>query len=53
MNLHNIITGIIVLLFVYGWYLIFFTEKAYMDNEGNIVSKRDWEKSKEMDKLYD
>jgi hypothetical protein len=50
-TLHNIITYIIIGLFVYGWYLLFF-DHAYLDEEGNVISKKDWKILRQQDIKY-
>lgn len=51
-TLHDCITYLIILIFVYGWYLLFF-DKGYLDSEGNEISKKDWEYLQKMDEWYD
>ena len=51
-TLHDCITYLIILIFVYGWYLLFFEQK-FVDGEGNEISKKDWEHLNRMDKQYD
>ena len=50
-TLHDFITYLIILIFVYGWYLLFF-DNGYLDSEGNEISKKDWEILREQDIKY-
>ena len=50
-TLHDFITYLIILIFVYGWYLLFF-DKGYLDSEGNEISKKDWKILERQNRLY-
>lgn len=47
----NVILIIAVVCFLYGWYIVFF-DWEYLDEWGNVISKKDYKKIFKQEYLY-